>query len=444
MWGCKMKRNIDRHLLEWRNDPQRKVLLLRGPRQVGKTFSIRNLGQTFDDLFEVNFEEHPAIASFFSDSLDPEKITAKLAAYFGRPIVPGKSLLFFDEIQACPSALSSLRFFYEKMPSLHLIATGSLLEFALASIPSQGVGRIRSLFMFPMSFTEFLTAIGADTLRDWVSQAKLDRPLDAALHRQLLDHAKTFLLVGGMPEVVKTYAETHDLLKCQRVLNDLLITFKDDFSKYKKNAPTHRLKEAFESVARQLGQKFMYSQVESSSSGPSIKAAIEMLAQSGLIFKVYHSSARGLPLGAQIKPKKFKVLLLDTGIAHRMLGFNMAPWLTAGDFSAINKGGLTELMVGLQLLAEADPLTPPQLYYWQRESKNSQAEVDYVIQKNESVLPVEVKAGTKGQMQSIGLFMRERNLAKGIRISLENFSQYQNIQVLPLYAVTRIYDKWDP
>jgi predicted AAA+ superfamily ATPase len=434
-----MKRNIDYHLKAWKNQSPRKVLLLRGARQVGKTYSVRELGKTFPQYIEVNFEEHPDISSFFTDTHDPKKIVPKLSAYFEKPIIPGETLLFFDEIQACPAALSTLRFFYEELPSLHVIATGSLLEFVLTEIPSHGVGRIRSIFMFPMTINEFLSACHADALRKLISETALDRPLDAAFHHQLVDLLKTYLLVGGMPEAVKTYVETHDFLKCQRVLDDLLITFKDDFAKYKKHAPTARLAEVLEASARQLGHRFMYSKAESASSNPSIKAATEMLAQAGLVHKIYHSSAHGLPLGAQINSRMFKILPLDTGITQRLLGLNLGQILTASDFSAINKGGLAEQMVGLQLLAEAEPYVPPQLYFWQRESKSGQAEVDYIIQKNESVLPIEVKAGTKGQMQSLFLFMQERGLQRGLRVSLENFSQYHNIQVLPMYAVSRVY-----
>ncbi len=200
-----MKRRIDNILLNWRNEKKRKVLLVRGARQVGKTYSLRELGKSFEYFLEVNFEEEKGIHMFFTDSINPQKICEKLSAYYSIPIVPDKTLLVFDEIQACPEALSSLRFFYEKMPELHVAAAGSLLEFALAEIPSQGVGRISSLFMYPMSFTEFLTALGEEALVSIISQSNANSPVDEPFHKRLIDYLKTYQIIGGMPEVVQSY-----------------------------------------------------------------------------------------------------------------------------------------------------------------------------------------------------------------------------------------------
>ena len=441
-----MQRFINSYLIQWKNDTDRKVLLLRGARQVGKTYAIRTLGKTFKNCLEVNFEENQVIHGFFRDSLDPQKICEKLSAYFKQSIVPGETLLFFDEIQACPPALSALRFFYEKMPLLHVVATGSLLEFALSEIPSQGVGRIHSLFMLPMNFTEFLLALGADGLVRLLDEAPLDQPLDAAFHRQLLDHVKTFQLIGGLPEVVKTYVQHHDLLKCQQVIDDLIILLKDDFAKYKHRSPVLRLQEVLQAIPYCTGSKFKYSNVDTTAAAASIKAALELLLRAGLAYKVFHTAAQGIPLGAQINPNKFKVILFDAGIQQRLLGLDLSAYVAADEFSVINKGSLAEAFVGISIIGHGSPTQPPQLYYWHRESKSSNAEVDYVWQKNERIIPIEVKAGTKGQMQSLRWFMQERNLIHGVRISLENFSHYEmpaqprchQIQVLPLYAVSKL------
>lgn len=433
-----MKRKIEKHLLDWKHNPERKALLVRGARQVGKTYSIRQMGKTFRHFIEVNFEENPQVRVFFNDSLDPVRICEKLAAYFSVPITDGATLLFFDEIQSCPEALGSLRFFYEKRPALHVVGAGSLLEFALEDIPSLGVGRLSSLFMYPLAFDEYLSAAGEDGLIEVVEKADADHPLDEAFHRRLIEHVKIFQLIGGLPAVVKVYAEKRDLAACFRILDDLLVTFQDDFAKYKKRAPVARLAEVFRSVAYQSGGKFKYSRVDFESCAQSLKDALRLLVQAGLVYRVVHTHARGLPLGAQVEEKKFKALLFDIGIHQRVLGLNMPEYLVAQDVEIVNKGSLAEVFVGLELIKNHTAHTRPELYYWHREARGSNAEVDYVIQHGSAIVPVEVKAGTRGHMQSMTLFMKERGLEKGIRASLEHFSGYGRIEVIPLYAVGRL------
>ena len=250
-----MKRTINRHLREWKEAGKRKVLLVRGARQVGKTYSVRELGKSFEDYFEVNFEEEKGLDVFFCESLNPKKICENLSTYFSKPIIPGRTLLFFDEIQACPEALASLRFFYEKMPELHLVAAGSLLELAMSEIPSLGVGRIHSLFMYPMSFNEFLVALDEDKLLAMLQKANSKKPLASPFHRRLIEYLKIYQLIGGMPAVVKTYLEEKNIERCQTELDDLLTTLRDDFAKYKDRSPVFRLREVFDSIVYQAENK---------------------------------------------------------------------------------------------------------------------------------------------------------------------------------------------
>jgi hypothetical protein len=433
-----MKRFIAKDLSQWAQQKDRKVLLLRGARQIGKTYSIRELGKSFKYFLEVNFEEDKTVRDFFSGSLNPEAICQKLSAYYSIPIIPGETLVFFDEIQSCLDAIRSLRFFYEKQPELHVVAAGSLLEFAFSEIPSQGVGRITSLFMVPLTFREFLMACGEDELIKLLHEHPLHIPLDSALHNKSMDLLKTYQLVGGMPAVVRHYIQNKDLQRCQIFLNDLIITLQDDFAKYKKRVPVIRLKEVFESVVHQSGGKFKYSNIQSTANHASLKEALELLVTAGLVYKVYHSSCRGLPLGAQVDPGKFKVIPFDLGIYQRLLGLDISQHILAKNFDSINKGHIAEIFVGLELIGNDEPQGAPQLYYWHRESRGSNAEVDYVLGKHRTILPIEVKSGSKGQMQSLLLFLKERQLSQGIRISLENFSHYEPIQVMPLYAAWRL------
>lgn len=433
-----MRRNILSNLLSWKDSTNRKVLLLRGARQVGKTFIVHELGKTFTHFIQVNFEKEKDVAQFFNRNLDPVRICSELSAYYGIPIRENETLLFFDEIQACPRAIQSLRFFYEDMPGLHLIAAGSLLEFALAELPSFGVGRIRSMFMYPMSFNEFLLAHDRDQFVELINKASPDEPMNPVFHEMLTDYYRKFQLTGGMPEVVRQVAENKSVYDALNVLDDLSLSIRDDFSKYHRRVPESRIREVFASIVEQAGAKFVYSNVVAKASQPQIKEALELLIMAGLAFPVYHTSANGFPLGAQMDPKKFKVLLYDTGIFQHILGLNIREYLVVEEMEMVNKGSLAEIYAGLELIKASSITDKPQLFYWHRMERGSNAEVDYVIRQGDEIVPVEIKSGYSGKMQSMRLFMKEKNLKRGIRSSLENFGRDGNIEVIPLYAISTL------
>ncbi len=436
-----LERNIDTELLQWKDEVNRKPLLIRGARQVGKSSSIRKLGESFDSFLEINFEERKDVHVLFDGNLTPQVLCENLSVLFDMEIIPGRTLLFFDEIQSCIPAISSLRFLYEKMPVLHLVAAGSLLEFGLAEIPSFGVGRIRSLYMYPLSFDEFLLGLGQRKLVETKEKADSHSPLLIPIHEKLLDLLKRFLLIGGMPEVVKTYVSTNDLRRCQKVLDDLIISFQTDFAKYKNRFPASRIREVFESVVRQSGGKFVYKNASQELNTKQIKEALELLIMAGLVIPVVHTSANGIPLGAEVNPKKRKMLLLDTGIFQRLMQLDISELLFSEDFKLVNKGGIAEQFVGLEILKNASCYNKEELFYWHREALNSNAEVDYLIQKKNEIVPIEVKSGTKGSMNSMYLFLKEKNRQYGSRLSLENFAEYDNIEVCPLYAVKNILNQ---
>jgi len=430
-----MERIFFDKLLEWKRNKDRLVLLVRGARQVGKTFVVRELGKTFDSFVEINFEMETDVAKFFDGSLDPAIITEKISIFSGKAIIPGKTLLFFDEIQACPNAIRALRFFYEKMPDLHVVAAGSLLEFALSEIPSFGVGRIESLFLYPMTFFEFLNAVQEDSLVKYIKSCSFKEPADEVLHKKALDMFRKFQIIGGLPAAVKNYAEKKDILGCQKIIDNLITTLKDDFAKYKKEVSLEKMDEAFKSVANQTGSKFVYSRISNERS-LYYKTALNMIVSAGLAYKVFHTSARGIPLGAAINESKFKVMMLDTGMFQRMSGLDLSEFIVETDL--INKGALAELSVALALASMGKSYRRPELYYWHREKKGSSAEVDFVTSIGGKIIPIEVKSGTKGAMQSMFLFMEERKTNLGIRISSENFARYEKIAIVPIYAVENL------
>ena len=431
-------RTIDRELAAWSKAPDRKPLLLRGARQTGKSSAVKQLAKSFKYFVEVNLDDQKTVCAFFEQPLSPLEICEQLSFFYRTPIVAGETLLFFDEIQSCLPALSKLRYFYEQYPELHLVAAGSLLEFALEEIPSFGVGRIRSFFMFPFSFDEFLCALGDDMLVDAYRKAGPQKPLLEPIHQQLVHRLKIFLIVGGMPESVARYAETRDLLHSQNVLSDIIISLKSDFAKYRKRVPALRINEVFESVARQSEGKFVYERAAVQASNAQVKQALDLLVMSGLVYPVTHSAANGIPLGAEINPKFQRFILLDTGLFQRILGLDAAHIVISNDFKTVNRGSLAEIFVGLELIKSSSCRNPISLYGWQRGKRQGNAQIDYLIQHGEEIVPIEVKAGTQGAMQSMRLFMSEKNIKKGIRTSLENFARYENIDVYPMYAISNL------
>jgi predicted AAA+ superfamily ATPase len=435
-----IERLIDKDLLEWSTATSRKPLLIRGARQVGKSTAVRHLAEKFEFFIEINFDEQPQYASLFKENISIDETIEQLSLITNTNIIEGKTLLFLDEIQACLPAISALRYFYERKPNLHVIAAGSLLEFALSELPSFGVGRVRSMFVYPLSFTEFLGAINEKALVNAIRQSSANEPQNEIVHNKIKIYLKKFLIIGGMPEVVQTFVSNGNLLEVQRVLDDLIISIQDDFTKYKKRIPSERVKLVFDSIVQQVGMKYRYSDQHSSLTSVQIKQVIDLLEMAGLVHPVTHSSCNGVPLGAESNIKKRKYLVFDTGIFQRMLGLDVSSVLMKDDFEVVNKGNIAELFVGLELLKLKSCFEKTPLYYWHRESKNSQAEVDYVVQLQNKIVPIEVKAGTKGTMQSMFLFMDEKHSELGVRLSLENFSQYEKVRVYPLYAVSNVLE----
>jgi len=433
-----MKRTILVALKEWKSDINHKVLLVRGARQVGKTYIVRELAKDFDYFLEVNFEKNPDVIQFFEQNLDPDRLCINLSAFFKIPVIDGRTLLFFDEIQSCPKAIQSLRFFYESKPGLHVIAAGSLLEFALKDLTSWGVGRIRSVFMYPMSFDEFLLANNEDALLELKKNASAANPLNQAFHEKIKDYLKRFLMIGGMPEAVKTYVATHDIKRVQKVLSDITISYTDDFTKYKSRVPVLRLREVLESVVKQSGGKYIYSKAGTLSNATQAKEAIDLLEMAGLVYKVYHSSGHGIPLGSGVNYKVFKALLHDHGILNQLAGLRLSEMLIANNIDLLNKGNIAEAFVGTEMIKYSSVYEKGRIYYWHREKRGSNAEVDYLTEHKGQIVPVEVKSGSTGKMQSLNLFIEEKKSPEGIRISLENFSQYDKINVVPLYAVSNL------
>ena len=451
-----LPRHIDRHLSEWKNSAVHKPLLLRGARQVGKSTAIRHLGESFENFVEINFERQPDVKSIFKQNLDVKRIVSQLAAIVGTPISAGKTLLFFDEIQDCQEAIMSLRFFKEDMPGLHVVAAGSLLEFALEEIPTFGVGRIHSMFMYPMTFDEFLIANGDQLLLEARNHCSPDAPLPQALYDKIVELFRVYMIVGGMPEAVARWIDTHDFLQCQGIQDDIIVSYEADFSKYKKKVDPILLRLTLRSAAVQCSKKFSYAEVGGGYKSEEVKRALELLILAGLLIPVTRTDANGLPLGGEADMSFRKMLILDSGLTLRLLNMTLGDVseltrqiLTASVSDLVNKGSMAEQIAGLEMIRYQSPNIRHELYFWMRGAKNAQAEVDYISAFKLSVLPIEIKAGVQGGMKSLWMFMREKKLHFGIRSSLENFGrlkfidkedngEIRHVNICPLYSLSML------
>ncbi len=375
----------------------------------------------------------------FDGSYSPQEICQLLSIQLHTPIVAGKTLLFFDEIQACPQAINRLRYFYEKYPEQHLVAAGSLLEFALETLPSYGVGRIRSIFMYPFSFEEFLWATGDEMLADMINRATPDAPLPEPIHQQAVRQLRTFMVLGGMPAVMARYCEDGNIIECQNILRELIRSFRDDFAKYRQRVPTTRIDAVFRSVAEQGLGKFVYNKVNCEGNSEQVRMALNTLILAGLVYPVTHTSANGIPLGAEINEKYRRMIFFDTGMLQSMLCLDLGEYLASADMQVINRGAIAETFVGNEIVKSSPCYDPQGLFCWHREKSGSSAEVDYVVQIGDKIHPIEVKSGTKGSMQSMRLFLQQKGVDYGIRTSLENFSRYDDIRVYPLYAIKNVF-----
>ncbi|MCX6583358.1 MAG: AAA family ATPase [Candidatus Aminicenantes bacterium] len=433
-----MKRTVLHELKKWKEEPRHKPLLIRGARQVGKTYIIRQLGQEFQNYVEVNFELYPEAKKIFEHDLDPERITRDLSAFTRKKIIPGVSLLFLDEIQEAPVAINALRYFYEMLPQLHVIAAGSLLDFELENI-GLPVGRVASIYMHPLSFMEFLAAKNEGLLIETIIDHDESRELNEALHNKLLLLLGEYMTVGGMPEAVACFVENSDINRCFKIHRTIIDAFRQDFHKYAKKYQVKYVELLFNSIPGFLGKKFKFSNIPGEYRKRELMPALELLVKAGVAARIIHSSGQGVPLAAAAKEDVFKVLFLDIALSQSVLGSDTASWLLEPGINFINKGGLTEAFVGQELLAYSTPDQKSDLFYWQREERASNAELDYLIRKNDIIVPIEVKSGAAGHLKSLRLFLDERGKsAYGVRFSVSNFFIDNDIHTYPLYAVAKL------
>lgn len=427
-----MYRTASDYLLKWKNRKRRKPLVIRGARQVGKSYLVSMFAeQNFSDFIEVNFERNPEMKSLFTGT--PEKIIKLLELKYNKKIDIENTLLFLDEIQAAPEVFAKLRYFYEEVPELHIIAAGSLLEFLLENHTfSMPVGRIEYLHLGPMTFEEFLTANGNTMLVDFIQNFSLSEDVPESVHSDLISLFKAFLIIGGMPEAVSAFVETKSYHESEIVKESILGTYEDDFNKYSSRVNHGRILNVFKKLPLMVGEKFKYVNVDKNERAKDIAKALHLLEMARIVFLIKHSACNGVPLGSQVNEKKFKITFLDVGLMVSACGMSMLDIENADDVMMVNSGALCEQFVGQHLLYLNEYYKKPELYYWVREAKSSSAEVDYVISSGTEIIPVEVKAGKTGRLKSLHQFVKEKGVDLSVRINLAKPSVFQESTRVPV------------
>jgi len=433
-----MKRDIETNLKKWKNQQRRMPLLLRGARQVGKTYVVQKFGkEEFTYFVNLNFEQFPEYKKCFI-TLDPEKIINSIELVTGVQVRAGQTLIFLDEIQECPEAIMAMRYFKEQMPELHVIGAGSLLEFTLNDPHFRTpVGRVQFMYLRPLSFGEFLEAIGHSQLRTYLHSVSIGDAIEEVVHQKLLSLVREYCSLGGMPAVIAEYIESKNLALCQNIQTAILATFRKDFGKYANRTPHGHLETIFAKAPGLVGQWLKYTTLDADVSPSTLRNALEKLCNAGLITLVYATSGSGIPLVSHMNEKKCKFLFLDIGLVKRACNLDLE-LLFNKDLSLINDGALAEQFVGQELLAITAPYEENGLFSWMREAKSSSAEIDFLIQVGSGLVPIEVRAGAIGSLRSLKIFMDEKNVKLGVRISEVPFSYKSGILSIPFYLVEEL------
>jgi len=433
-----MKRDLEADLLQWKNQKRHMPLLLRGARQVGKTYLVEKFGKDeFENHITLNFEQNPEYRNCFQ-TLDPVKIVGAIELVTGSSIQPGNTLLFLDEIQECPEAIMALRYFKEQMPELHIIGAGSLLEFALNDSDFRmPVGRIQFMYLRPLSFGEYLGASGNSKLRNYLHALHIGEDIEPVVHQHLLSLVREYLALGGMPAVIYEYLESKSLLQCQNIQTAVLTTYRQDFGKYAKRTPYTHLQTIFSKAPGLVGQWLKYSNLDPDVSPATLRNALYKLCDAGLIILVYATSAAGLPFIAHVNEKKCKFLFLDVGLVKRACQLDLE-LIFKEDLFLINDGALAEQFVGQELIAYGGSREANILFSWVREEKSSSAEIDYLVSVNSWIVPIEVKSRAIGSLRSLQIFLSEKKILYGVRISEAPFSLNKNILSVPFYLIEEL------
>lgn len=426
-----MKRDFEKTLAEWNAKPVRKPLVLRGMRQAGKTWCVREFAATFykDAFLEVNFEFSDRWHPVFDGDLDPARICDELEMLSGQRVRGGKTLLFLDEIQLCPRALASLRYFRERVPEIPVIAAGSLLDFVLDGIQFP-VGRVQFADLHPLSFTEYLEATGNAPLAVLLKEPP--RKLPDAVHARLLDEVRTYSIVGGLPECVKARADGVGLSEIRQIQRDLVIAFEQDFAKYPQQMDASILREIWRAATASVGRQIAYAALSREHTGNTNKKALDLLSKARLVKVSRAAASAAIPFDLDAAPR-IKPFAGDIGLFLTMSGRPVEEALHERELLAIYNGALAEQFVAQELAASFGPDEP---HWWKRDAKNAQAEIDFMVALHGRAQPIEVKSGAAGRLKSLHQFLIETPASPdAVVLSSAPFGEIpeQRLRFLPIY-----------
>ncbi len=429
-----MKRNILEKLMLWKNTSQRKPLLLYGARQVGKTYALKNFAETaFRNHIYLNFEDSPVLKKYFEDSLDPKDIIFKLAIHFNKTIDPQHTLIIFDEVQECPHALNSLKYFNEKASEYHVCACGSLLGVKMGHKEGFPVGQVNFQHLYPLSFMEFLDAIGESMIKEYITTLNQNVPLPEPFHNKLTDLLKIYYFTGGMPEAVLTWVNSQDFNAVRKVHHEILKSYDLDFSKHAPVSLSTKISEVWNSIPAQLARenkKFLYSIVRTSARAREYEEAIQWLNSAGLIYKIHNISTPKMPLKAYSHLDVFKIYLLDVGLLNTLSELPVKSLINGDQLFQEFRGSLTENYVFQALAPEFQ-----NQYYW---TSSGSAEVDCVIQYEGKIIPLEIKSNSSVRSRSMKVYVEKYNPDFTLRVSMLNLMRNENVLNVPLYLTELI------
>ena len=431
--GVFMKRNAMQSLINWKNDPERKPLILRGARQVGKTWLMKEFGQTcYANYVYFNFDEEDELKSIFQANKNPHRIIELLSMISGEKIQPGETLILFDEIQECPEALNTLKYFKEKANEYHVVSAGSLLGTILAQPKSYPVGMVNLLDIFPLTFDEFLEATDP-ALYTYYDSIQKEQTIEEIFHSRLSEACNYYFIIGGMPECVSSWIKYKDPARISQIQRELIEIYENDFSKHNGKINSGRILLVFRSIVAQLAkpnEKFMYGAVREGGRARDFEEAIEWLVSAGMLNRVYNVSKMEHPLSAYDKLDQFKLFVFDTGLLKHMAGIDNSAILLKSSYQF--KGALTENYILQQLQGQFE--IAPRYY----SDKNS--EIDFVLQNGTDIIPVEVKAGEDKSAPSFKRYVAENHPAAALRFSKRGYRKDGDITNLPLYLVCKTRD----
>lgn len=429
-----MERYAMKTLIKWKNSTNRKPMIIRGARQVGKTWLMKEFGKTqFEDYVYFNFDENPRLGEIFNGDLSVERIILALSAESGKSIKPKHTLLIFDEIQEVPRALTSLKYFNENSSEYVIVAAGSLLGVAMHQGTSFPVGKVNFMDLYPLSFREFLSALGEERYAQFLIEA--DNDLIRAFRDKYIERMKQYYYVGGMPEVVQSFVVNKDYNEVRRIQKELLDYYQQDFSKHAPSSLVPRLNMVWKSIPMQLAKenkKFIYGQLREGARAKDFELAIQWLQDCGLIHKIGRIKKAGIPIIAYMDMQAFKIYLHDVGLLAAMSDLSSRTIVDGNRIFTEFKGALTEQYVQQQLISDLE-LVP---YYYSAE--NARCEIDFVVSDGESVIPLEVKAEENLKSKSLSVFCEKYKIEKGIRISMSDYREQDWMVNIPLYQIAKL------